>query len=297
METKITALLLAVCLLLTGCAKAPRYHYEVRQDLGIYFTNADAVIESIRQALVRRDYSITISYSSHRDHLAEIGTVVRELMEYACAETDSPQEGDYLRYSMGGYSIRSTYRTEGETYLYEITILPQYYTTLAEEEKVTERVQKIIRDLHFGQMDDVQKVRAVTDYLCAHVRYDTVHAKNPEHHRKATAYAALVQGQAVCQGYAAAAYRLLREAGIPVRIVTGTAGEYAEFHAWNLVFADGLYYNLDVTWDDANGNAACFMKSDADFPAHTRDAQFSAPEFYQQYPMALQSLSEEDQNE
>ena len=99
----------------------------------------------------------------------------------------------------------------------------------------------------------------------------------------------------MCQGYAAAVYRLLREAGVSVRILTGTAGENAEFHAWNLVCIDGLYYNLDVTWDDVNGNDACFLKADADFPRHTRDEAFSSPDFYQRYPMAAQSYAPEEE--
>ncbi len=296
MEKNLISVLLTLCMLLTGCTPKPREHYEMRQDLGVYFTNADAVVESVRAALVRRDYSITVSYSSHRDNLEELGAIVRELMEFAYAETDSPQEGDYLRYSMGGYTLHSSYRTEGELYHYEVTILPEYYTKAEEEQAVSEQVKKILHELHFDRKTgDFQKIQAVTAYLREHVRYDEIHAKNPNHHRKATAYAALMQGQSVCQGYAAAVYRLLREAGVSVRILTGTAGENAEFHAWNLVCIDGLYYNLDVTWDDVNGNDACFLKADADFPRHTRDEAFSSPDFYQRYPMAAQSYAPEEE--
>jgi transglutaminase/protease-like cytokinesis protein 3 len=299
MEKKLISVLLILCMLLTGCFPKQSTHYEMRQDLGIYLTNVDEVVESVRAALVRRDYSITICYTSHQDNLEDLGTIVRELMEFACSETDSAQEGDYLRYSMGGYTMHSSYRTEGELYHYEVTILPEYYTSAEEEMSVSERVREILNELDFDRnTGDFQKIQSVAAYLKEHIRYDEIHAKNPNHHRKATAYAALVQGQAVCQGYAAAAYRLLREAGVSVRILTGTAGEQAEFHAWNLVCIDGLYYNLDVTWDDTNGNDACFLKSDADFPEHTRDAQFLTTEFYEQYPMAAQSYApEEDSNE
>ena len=290
METKITAFLLADCLALTGCTSKPRYHYAVRQDLGVYFENADNVIEAIRAGLVRRDGQITIQYTSHHDNLNELSALFGELMEYALAETESPQEGDYLRYSTGGYTMHSSYRTEGGAYRYTITILPQYYTTAAQERLVSERVQAILGELDFdAKTTDYKKVQSVYAYIREHVRYDTVHAKNASHHRKTTAYAALIQGQAVCQGYAVSVYRLLREAGVNARIVTGRAGENGEFHAWNIVCIDGLYYNLDVTWDDANGNTACFLRSDADFEGHTRDAQFCSPDFTTRYPMAEQS--------
>ena len=290
---RLLAVLTAACLLLTGCTAKPRYHYDVRQDLGIYFTNADAVIEAIRNGLRRRDRQITISYSSHQDNLDELGTIVRELMECALDETDSPEEGDYIRYQYGGYTMHSAYHTDSGIYYYEITILPQYYTTAAEEERVTQRVEEILSALGNGAgMTELERVQAVTEYLREHVRYDEVHAGNENHHRKTTAYAALIQGQAVCQGYAAAVYRLLREMGVPVRIVTGMAGEEQTLHAWNLVCVDGLYYNLDLTWDDRNGDYACFMKSDADFPSHTRDAAFATAAFYEAYPMAQESISD-----
>ena len=295
METKLTALLIAGCLILTGCTPKTRSHYEVRQNLGVYFGNADAVITAIRAGLLRRDRQITISYASHHDNLNELGEIVSELMEYALDETDDPQEGDYLRYSMGGYTMHSSYRTEDGLYLYEVTILPKYYTTAAQEQQVSERVQEILTELDFdAQTSDLQKVQSVYAYICDHVRYDEVHAKNPSHHRKTTAYATLIQGQAVCQGYAVSVYRLLRESGVSVRVVTGRAGENDEFHAWDLVCIDGYYYHLDVTWDDANGNTACFLRSDADFTGHTLDAKFSEPDFTKQYPMAEKSYFDQE---
>ncbi|MBR3630995.1 MAG: hypothetical protein IKN55_11080, partial [Oscillospiraceae bacterium] len=73
---RAAAFLLAVMLLLTGCAK-PAVHYDVRRDLGIYFTNADDVIAQLRSAMRRRNWQITITYQSHRDNMEELGTIVR----------------------------------------------------------------------------------------------------------------------------------------------------------------------------------------------------------------------------
>ena len=284
---RLAAISLAA-LLLTGCAKSPRYHYDVRQDLGIYFTNADAVIEQIRGAMRRRDGLVTITYQSHRDNMEALGTIVRELMECALSETDSPEEGDYLRQQYGGYDMHYSYRVQDGLYCYEITITPQYYTTAAQEEKVTARVQALCAEMD-GDASDLDKVKCIYELVKANTRYDEVHAKNPNHHLKTTAYAALIQGQAVCQGYAVAMYRLLRECGVNARVITGTAD--GEPHAWNLVELDGVYYNLDVTWDDERGTQDYFLKSDADFTDHTRDAAYRTSAFYDIYPMAAESWS------
>lgn len=64
-----------------------------------------------------------------------------------------------------------------------------------------------------------------------------------------SAYSALVQGRSVCAGYARAYQYLLQQLGIPCYYCTGYAGED---HAWNIVKLDGVYYNVDVTWDDTD---------------------------------------------
>ena len=64
-----------------------------------------------------------------------------------------------------------------------------------------------------------------------------------------TAYGALVDGKAQCEGYAFAYNYLCRKAGIECISVWGTNSENAT-HAWNIVLLDGNYYHVDCTWDD-----------------------------------------------
>lgn len=64
-----------------------------------------------------------------------------------------------------------------------------------------------------------------------------------------TAYGALVDGSAQCEGYAFAMSYLCDLAGINNYVVKGTNAEGAS-HAWNKIFAEGSWYNVDCTWDD-----------------------------------------------
>lgn len=93
------------------------------------------------------------------------------------------------------------------------------------------------------------------DALAARITYDneTAASDNPALHRPAafTAYGALVEGSAVCEGYARAMQLLLHRAGIPCTLVSGSATDGAS-HMWNLVEIDGRGYHLDLTWDDAD---------------------------------------------
>ena len=68
--------------------------------------------------------------------------------------------------------------------------------------------------------------------------------------RGMSAYACLVDGCAVCSGYAKAFQTVAAMLGIRSRRVTGIKLDGGGPHEWNIVWVDGEPYHLDVTWDD-----------------------------------------------
>lgn len=286
---QITAAFAALMMLaLSGCGSA-KYHYDVRKDLSITFGNSDRVIEEIRGALKAHSPRITICYESGSDNMGDIYPMTDELVSFAMSETDNPCEGDYIYQQYGGYRTEYSFEKNGEKYSYTIDIIPEYYTTPAQEKTVDERVSDILAELGLSGKSEYERVSAVYNYVYGNVKYDRVHKKNPHYHLRSTAYGALVNGCACCQGYSVLMYRLLREAGINVRVVTGNAvsAGSVEYHAWNIAEIDGLYYNIDVTWDAQRQEHDYFLKSDETFSeTHVRDEMYSTPEFYQKYPMS-----------
>ena len=102
-------------------------------------------------------------------------------------------------------------------------------------------MQEILSSLNVSGKSVPQKIKAVYQYLCDYVHY--VEAEDP---MIFTAYSALVRGQAACQGFSVAFYRLCLELGIDTRIVTSLEMG----HAWNIVSTGGRnYYAIDATWD------------------------------------------------
>lgn len=68
-------------------------------------------------------------------------------------------------------------------------------------------------------------------------------------------YGKLINKKAVCEGYAAAFKAFMDELNIPCKLVSGEATSNGDFtgginHAWNRVEVDGVWYQIDVTWDD-----------------------------------------------
>ena len=291
---RIAAFLGAACALvffLYHKLSAPQYHYELSEELQLTFTNADYVIEQIREGLQNRNQHIRIDFSTDHDHMGDISALVHELMECALFETDDPRQGDYLRYQYGGYELEYGYEEQDGNYQYHLTITPNYYTTLKQEQTVNDLVKEILGGMEFRRnTSDAEKVRRIYGYVYDTVEYDLVHRNNRQYHLKTTAYAALVNKRAVCQGYAVLMYRLLREAGVNTRVITGTlkGGNGTEYHAWNLVEIDGVWYNLDVTWDKMMESDIYYLKTDGSMADHVRDEEFATEMFYAQYPMAEQ---------
>lgn len=90
------------------------------------------------------------------------------------------------------------------------------------------------------------------DQLMERCFYDTAAAADMKATPQAyTAYGALVEGRAVCEGYARALQLLLTDAGFAGVPVTGFDRGSQNGHMWNLVQVNGALYYLDATYDDS----------------------------------------------
>jgi hypothetical protein len=112
---------------------------------------------------------------------------------------------------------------------------------------------QVIEDVIEEDMSINEKIKAVHDYLILNVVYDDDGYECGDiPHVSHTAYGALVNGVAVCDGYASAFNHLLNRIGVDSDMVMGTAD--GENHAWNLVrFEEGQFF-VDVTWDDGGNH-------------------------------------------
>lgn len=117
---------------------------------------------------------------------------------------------------------------------------------------------------------DYEKVKYFHDYICENTVYDSKNVdKGIITEEASSAYGSLVKGLAVCSGYSKALQLLCDSAGIECYYVVGET--HPGFHAWNVVKIDGIYYQIDVTWDDEDNfyNYEYFLVSDA-FMENTR---------------------------
>lgn len=102
-------------------------------------------------------------------------------------------------------------------------------------------------------MTDKEKAHVLYVYMAYHTQYDTSSSLY-------SGYDAAVKGSAVCQGYAAMYAYLCNLAGVRMESMTGDADGVG--HAWNRVYSDGAYYNIDPTWADPIPDRANYCDED-----------------------------------
>lgn len=116
---------------------------------------------------------------------------------------------------------------------------PAIYDYALYEQKVAE----ILNETVLPGMSEWQIALSIHDYLASNFAYD-------ETYTYYEGYDLLVRGTAVCNGYSEAYMDLLQRAGLACIKVDS----YEMDHSWNLVYCNGNWLHVDVTWDDPTSN-------------------------------------------
>ena len=229
------------------------------EELDIYTSDAD-IVTMIREEMVARNASITFAYEYEGTYDEDsVMDLVSSYMNEAMKHTGNPKEGDYLRWNYAGcmYGINGGY-SQGDNVHVELYYSMLYYTSATMEAEMDEAVDSLMNNLALDDLAEYEQIRTIYDYICENVVYDNVNLENDGYKLKYTPYAALINGTAVCQGYATLFYRMALETGLDARVITGDAGGP---HAWNIVEFDNQYYNLDSTWDAGKNEYSYFLKN------------------------------------
>lgn len=234
----------------------------------------------MRDELVAREETIEVKYQADAYHEEDLKTITNAAMEH----TGNPVEGDYLKWQYAGWSARISYYISGGVCYLTVTYTLTYYTTSEQEAVVTETVEDTLESLDIDGKTDYQKIRAIYDFICENVTYDYDTLEDNTYKLKFTAYAALLNGTAVCQGYALLFYRMALELGIDARFIAGLGNGGA--HGWNIVELRDKYYNVDSTWDAGRSTYSYFLKCTDNFGDHSRYTNYDTDEFNAAYPMS-----------
>lgn len=110
---------------------------------------------------------------------------------------------------------------------------------------------RILKEIITDGMTGLEKETAIYRWLVNSVDYDWRHQDIMMETPRTSyqPYGGLVDRTAVCLGYAASFQLLCDLTGVECITVVGAAFNSEEDHAWNMVWLDGQWYCVDVTWD------------------------------------------------
>lgn len=240
--------------------------------------SADEFYEMLASAWEKQETDFSIFYSGGVGKLVQNSLSLAQIQRTLQATASDESNYDYHGYNILGGELGE----DRDEYIFSDM---EYLDTIDELEYVEECVVEIVDGLGLDGYDDFNKIKTIYEYMTSSFLYDDTLTRF-------SAYDMLTEGNAVCQAYAILTCRLLDEAGVNARIISGYSK--SQPHAWNQVEWEGEWYNLDTTWDttDTIGGAGTwefFMKSDEDFTGHTAYDQFKTSDYIKAHPMTTES--------
>lgn len=191
------------------------------------------------------------------------------------------------------YNVYIDNGNENNYFIDEFTSQSQVENAIAQIEQTK---NQILTNVSGNAYDNIKMVH---DYLVDNIEYDTTISQKNIYN----VYGALINGTAVCEGYARSFKYLMDKLGIPCTLVIGQGTNsqgQTENHAWNYVQLNGNWYAIDCTWDDPisttgyvsqSSKYRYFLKGSNEFlQDHTPNRQFTEGGKIFNYPV----LSEQD---
>lgn len=196
------------------------------------------------------DFDIPVEIKSdHTVEEIENGKCDKDIRNEIYKDTGKPNEGhtmsaftvgggnllaencsDGIKYSNGGY--KGYYSGNGG-----------YGDRRDRYQKATKKLDEVIKSLNLDGKSDYDKFKAVINWIVSNVRYDEDNETKYQHDLTGV----VLDGLAVCDGYAGTFYYMANAVGLNALFEDGITNSNRIRHAWNLVQIDGTYYYVDPT--------------------------------------------------
>lgn len=196
------------------------------------------------------DFDIPVEIKSdHTIEEIENGKCDKDIRNEIYKDTGKPNEGhtmsaftvgggnllaencsDGIKYSDGGY--KGYYSGNGG-----------YGDRRDRYQKATKKLDEVIKSLNLDGKSDYDKFKAVINWIVSNVRYDEDNETKYQHDLTGV----VLDGLAVCDGYAGTFYYMANAVGLNALFEDGITNSNRIRHAWNLVQINGTYYYVDPT--------------------------------------------------
>lgn len=198
----------------------------------------------------RYDFDIPVEIKSgHTIEDIENGKCDKDIHNEIYKDTGKPNEGHTMSaFTVGGGNLLAENRSDGIKY--SDGGYKGYYSGSGgygdrrdRYQEATKKLDEVIRSLNLDGKSDYDKFKAVTNWIVSNVRYDEDNETKYQHDLTG----AVLDGLAVCDGYAGTFYYMANAVGLNALFEDGITNNNRIRHAWNLVEIDGTYYYTDPT--------------------------------------------------
>lgn len=197
-------------------------------------------------------YDLDIPVEIKSDHTIEDienGKCDKDIHNEIYKDTGKPNEGHTMSaFTVGGGNLLAENRSDGIKY--SDGGYKGYYSGSGgygdrqdRYQKATKKLDEVIKSLNLDGKSDYDKFKAVTNWIVSNVRYDDDNETKYQHDLTG----AVLDGLAVCDGYAGTFYYMTNAVGLNALFEDGIGNDNRIRHAWNLVQIDGIYYYADPT--------------------------------------------------
>lgn len=154
----------------------------------------------------------------------------------------------------------NTYLTDLSNFVHPFNTFDKINTTFAASGKVklkkeprysdsqidtlNKKIDEIYKENYDSSKNVSENIKIFHDYIVNHTKYDQSNTTGLSNVSSSSAYGVLIDGTGICSGYSDAMQLFLEKMNVKnYRISSST-------HEWNLVYVEGAWRHLDLTWDD-----------------------------------------------
>jgi len=237
MQKKLKYLLIICAIILPyiGLYACEQKHSE--SDVSLFATHTGGNVQDvIYNAILNRDGSCDLSdFRLSENEFLSTHDVWRMISENPAVD----YLDTYYWYSQSGIVTKLTFEYK--------SIPPDYSERL---ERAVASAMDFVKNQLQANYGQAELVCAISDYIAIYCQYAYKSDGVTPDEAGSSAYSALVDKRAICDGYANVFTLLAQQFGLEVIKVSGIAEPDGFNHAWNMVKVDGIWYHVDVTWND-----------------------------------------------
>jgi hypothetical protein len=269
LKTRLTALLLALCLLLSGCGTAEPWEggvpekqsapgAETKREAAAAYEAPPIATAAFHADKAEGDERTKIDLSAVDEGYVAVSASSDKRLKFQVLKDEYTYNYDIssdgepsifpLQCGDGRYTFRVMENIADNKYAqiysancnvtlrdeFQPFLRPSDYSNYSEQSECVRKAAQLSE----GCSDRLELVSAVYKFICSRIRYDYDKATSVQSGYLPDVDETFLSGKGICFDYASLAAAMLRSQGIPTKIIFGYVAPDNLYHAWNMFYTE-----------------------------------------------------------